>query len=338
MKINVDINFRVQREKVLKNGKIRLIDLSSFHWFGFEKIDRFFGIRKVTRHLEDRKKASSDRAWIAASIMGRSPNYYNKEFMYWLDACTLSCHFCYLHPEVFFANYEGGLFSMDEILDEFEKIRGGKDISYFRISGGEPSIVPEQWLWVLEGLKRRNLQDIFVSSETNLTTGRLIKQLMKDGEISADLFKRICRYENFALFPCFKGTDPDNFYQNTGADPKFFNEQFDSLELYLKEGIRVYPYIINPDPRKMREFLGTIEKRFGKKVLLNLHILKVQTYGNPQVSRRAFNWFYNYYVPKLGDYERNYEGSVKILDEFLREKYGTGYREIPRERTRNRQI
>jgi len=37
------LNFRVQREKALKNGKIRLIDLSFFHWFSFEKIDRFFG-------------------------------------------------------------------------------------------------------------------------------------------------------------------------------------------------------------------------------------------------------------------------------------------------------
>lgn len=330
MKIDVDVNFKVQRGKALRNGKIRLIDLSFFHWFSFEKIDSFFGIRKLTHHLEDRKNASSDRAWIAASIMGRDLNGYNKEFMYWLDACTLSCHFCYIHPEVFFANYKGSLFSMDEILNEFEKIRANKDISYFRISGGEPSIVPEQWLWALEGLEKRNIQDIFVSSETNLTTGRLIKQLMKDGEIPNDLFKKIAQYKNFVLFPCFKGTDPDNFYQNTGADPRFFNDQFDSLELYLQKGIKVYPYIINPAPGKMKEFLETMEKRFGKKMILNLHILKVKIYGNPQVSRRTFNWLYNYYRPKLGDYERNYQNSVEILDEFLREKYGVGYREIPR--------
>jgi len=56
--------------------------------------------------------------------MNKNLNDYNQEFMYWLDACTLSCHFCYIHPEIFFANYKGGLFSIDEILDEFEKIRG----------------------------------------------------------------------------------------------------------------------------------------------------------------------------------------------------------------------
>lgn len=330
MKIDVDINFRVQREKAFKNGKIRLINLSFFHWFSFKKIDSFFGTRKVTHHLEDRKNASSDRAWIAASIMDKTPSEYNEEFMYWLDACTLSCHFCYIHPEIFFANYKGGLFSIDEILDEFEKIRGNKDILYFRISGGEPSIIPEQWLWVLEGLEKRNFQDVFVSSETNLTTGRLIKKLMKDGRIPNDLLEKIARYKNFALFPCFKGTDPNNFYQNTGADPKLFGDQFDSLELYLEKGIKAYPYIINPDPIKMGEFLETIEKRFGKEMILNLHILKVQIYGNPQVSRYAFNWLYSYYVPKLKDYERNYEDSVKVFDEFLREKYGVEYKEIPR--------
>ena len=57
MRIDVDINFRVQREKALQKEKIRLINLSLFHWFTFEKVDRFFGIRRYdgSTHRENRE-------------------------------------------------------------------------------------------------------------------------------------------------------------------------------------------------------------------------------------------------------------------------------------------
>lgn len=330
--INVEVMYRVQREHVLQGDKVRLIDLSTMHWLFFEKFNRFFAIRQVTSSIGERKKATSDRLWLAANLMNGKPEDFNKEFLYMVAACTLSCQFCYILPETFFKSYEGKLFTTEEILCQFEEARKKEEIKCLRVTGGEPFIIPEHLLSVLEGLHKRRLDDVVVSSETNLTTGRQIQRLMKEGVIPNDLFAEISNYKNFILFPCFKGSDPENFCRNTGADQKYFDEQFDSLKMYIEAGIRLYPYIIHPNPFTFSRFLSVLEERFGEKMLLLLHILEPRIYGNPQVSRGTFNILYGFPHTKWEEIEKNYHKCVEALDGVLRKRFGVGYKEIEREK------
>jgi len=192
---------------------------------------------------------------------------YNDVFFYQTKGCDLHCSYCYVDD---FNNNgkldHGAMYvSLNKILEDFYEERekrqklieegmkidsDGKlilECNRLRASGGEPTLVIEQWLELLEKLEKDGMsKEVHLQSDTNLSTGHFIKYLERNGDIPKGILDDVARFPNFSLLASFKGTDPNNFAFNTRSNPKLFEEVFYSFGLYLDAGIDVYPFLYNP--------------------------------------------------------------------------------------------
>ena len=100
------------------------------------------------------------------------------------------------------------------------------------LSGGQPDLVPEWILWMMEELKSRG-KDIltYLWSDNNLTNDFFWKFLVKK---EIDLIKS---YNNYGKVCCFKGFDEKSFSFNTNADSILFNRQFELMKKNIHLGI-----------------------------------------------------------------------------------------------------
>jgi uncharacterized Fe-S cluster-containing radical SAM superfamily protein len=262
---------------------------------------------------------------------------YNHVFIYQLKACNLRCPYCYVDD----ANKDGKetsdskFFSIEEIVDVFIKNRNEK-INRIRPSGGEPTLVIEQLFELLKKLDEIGLtKEVYVQSDTNLTTGHFIDSLIERGELRENILEEIASYKNFGLLASFKGTDPESFARNTKSNPSLFEEQFYSFGKYLEAGIDVYPFLYNPNPRSLESFIDKLVREFGKKVCKRVWVFPIKMY---EVTRDRLLKEAEGKPIKLDDYlkqyeeewKRNFEESEKIMKKIMDERFGCSYKKVLR--------
>lgn len=268
--------------------------------------------------------------WAFYSLKKRAPlKDYANTFIYQTKACNLYCPWCYVDDSNKNAKKENGkYFSIKKIVDVFEKERKNQILLNFRPSGGEPSLVPEQWLLALRELEKRGLRDeIFVQGDNNLTTGYFIKYLEEKEEIEKNLLEKIGEYENFGLLCSFKGTDPVSFSKATGAKPELHEIQFDTFYILTKAGINTYPFIYDPNPNTLEEFMEKAAKKFGDVFYLKTSIFRLKLYG-PEKNRLKHQGI------SIKDYQKqldeNFRKSKEIMQDLIWKKFGLNYQAIPR--------
>jgi organic radical activating enzyme len=202
---------------------------------------------------------------------------YNNKFIYQLKGCNLCCPYCYVDD--LSKNGKPGqgsrFFTIPEIIDIFLEERKkaentNRPLNSFRPSGGEPTIAVEQWLYVLDEFKKRGLdKEIYVQGDTNLTTGHFIKLLEENGEIKRGLLKEVGKYKNFGLLCSFKGTDENNYHENTDIPLKecagFLEENIYTFKKLMKAGIDSYPFFYNPNPATIESFLYRLADEMNDK-------------------------------------------------------------------------
>jgi len=129
----------------------------------------------------------------------------------------------------------GEYFSASELIDMFLAV---EDINVLDLTGGQPDLVPEWILWVMEELDKRNLRNkIFLWVDDNLSIDYFWKYL-NNGQI-----EYITKFPKHSRVGCFKGYDENSFSFNTGVNPKLFQRQFDLFQRFIKEGIDMYAYV-----------------------------------------------------------------------------------------------
>lgn len=270
-------------------------------------------------HLENKKE------------LDEGLNKYCEPFIYQLKACNIHCPYCFVDDFNKNGKFDNGarFFSIPEIVDEFEKEREKRvkeDLNHvcrIRASGGEPTVVPEQWLAMLQEIEKRNLGDkIHFHSDTNLTTGYFLDELEEKGEIEKNIFEKIGQYKNFGLLCSFKGTDVKNFVKNTraNANPEYFYNIFHSFEKFVKAGIDAYPFFYNPNPETLENFLEELARKFGDAVYLKTWVFPLKMY-EPVRARLG---------EKASAYEREWSDNFKMAEEKMREilqrKFGVNYK------------
>jgi len=153
------------------------------------------------------------------------------------------------------------------------------------LSGGQPDLVPEWTVWMLEEIAARDLsKEIFVWSDDNLSNDFLWRFLSR-----TDL-ETLGSAANYARVGCFKGYDPDSFGFNTSAEPNLFFEQFKLMRRLVLAGFDVYGYATFTSPstkdvrRKIREFVDRLQSEVHELFPLRTIPLRIREF-TPMVQR-----------------------------------------------------
>ncbi len=153
-----------------------------------------------------------------------------------IAGCNWNCWYCFVDMSRRIAQIKNGeYFSASELVGMFLAV---EDINILDLTGGQPDLVPEWILWVMEELDKRNLRNkIFLWVDDNLSTDYFWKYL-NDGQI-----EYITKFPKHSRAGCFKGYDESSFSFNTGVSSRLFQRQFDLFKRFIKEGMDMYAYV-----------------------------------------------------------------------------------------------
>lgn len=246
------------------------------------------------------------------------------------------CVPCYVENDSNSGNPAKGVYlSIENIVDSFQKMQKERGTKVIRSTGGEPFVVPEHILALYRELENRGVKPILAQIDTNLSTGRLIEHLEKEGILEKNILGKIAEYDP-KLLVAFKGTSDESIRQNIQAVCSV-EEQTYSLKKIVEAGLDVYPYIYNPDPGTFEGFIGDLQKTFPN-ILPRIHIglLKMYTPTKQRITLLAQRYNKDP-VELIAYYENmwksNYEGSCKIMEALCLKQEGVHYKEIPRVET-----
>lgn len=347
-----------RRKGILKDGKLLLSNLS----VGEQKqdlvktkgsvqgaVDDFYRVKTNIKaapweaylktgdshETRDGKALMFDFNWWPMPELGGKPEDWNEVLLYQLKGCNIACPFCFVDRHNNNGKVDNGAkyFTTEEIVDAFSKFRADKaaegvSINVLRASGGEPSLVPEQWLWTLQELDKRGLSgEVYLQSDTNLLTASAIEHWMSKGEVDGNVLREVSEYGNFGLLSCFKGTDPEIFVENTGCDASRFEEQFKSFAMYVDAGVRIYPHLVNPNPETLEGFMYRLAEEYGEQMFGMVHIFSIGMYGpvKGRFERRGVD-----VKAKAAEWKDNYSQSVELMEDICQRELGVGYKQTNR--------
>lgn len=173
----------------------------------------------------------------AAKALGRAPEEALRTQVFQVSACNWRCWYCFVDATLLSANLRvSNYFTVGELIDMYLKEENRPYV--IDLSGGQPDLVPEWVLWMMEALEERGLNDsVFLWSDDNLSNWYFWEfTTSKQREYVAN-------FPNYSRVACFKGYDEVSFALNTLAEPQLFNQQFEIYQDLLREGLDMYAYV-----------------------------------------------------------------------------------------------
>lgn len=151
--------------------------------------------------------------------------------------CDWRCWYCFVPFELLSANQKQAEWvDAGELVDRY--VADGRRAPMIDLTGGQPDLVPEWTLWMMEALHQRGLSDsTYVWVDDNLSSDNFWRYLTP---AQIDLIKKYPRYGRVG---CFKGFDGRSFSFNTGAAPEHFDRQFEVFARHVSEGEDCYAYV-----------------------------------------------------------------------------------------------
>jgi uncharacterized Fe-S cluster-containing radical SAM superfamily protein len=199
--------------------------------------------------------------------------------------CSWRCWYCFVDFDLLSANPKHSEFkSAAELLDLY--LEEANRPAIIDLSGGQPDLVPEWTVWMLEEIAARGLsKKIFVWSDDNLSNDFLWRFLSR-----TDL-ETLANAPNYARVGCFKGFDHESFGFNTRAEPSLFFEQFKLMRRLVLGGFDVYGYATFTSPNtkgvrtRVREFVDRLQSQVHELFPLRTIPLRIREF-TPMVQRR----------------------------------------------------
>lgn len=197
----------------------------------------------------------------------------NAAFFGQINGCNLKCWQCYVDRRNISANPKYGKYvSAEEYLVQFliesrkyqNSIHPDLKLNILRISGGDPFIVPEFIVWMIEAIEKFGLEDyIYVLVDSNLSTGNFYWKYLTRTQR-----EKIRNHRNIGFCGCYKGFDEESFTEICGAAPEFFSEQFKMHRRLIDEGLDVYTYLypLTYSDQKLKERIVSFIERLQKEV------------------------------------------------------------------------
>jgi len=174
--------------------------------------------------------------------------------------CNWRCWYCYVDfPLLSGRRDHSALLSADELVERY--LAEPSRPSVIDLTGGQPDLVPEWIVWMIQARQRRGLDEqVYLWSDDNLSNAYFWEKLT-DGQrrivFEAPHYGKVC---------CFKGFDDASFAFNTGAAPALFSRQFDLMRRLVRDTpLDLYSYatFTAPDDRgidvRMRAFVDRLQ-------------------------------------------------------------------------------
>lgn len=151
--------------------------------------------------------------------------------------CNWRCWYCFVDFKLLSGSRKYSSFlHCDEMVELYlsNKVRP----PMIDLSGGQPDLTPEWIPWMMEALRKRNLdKSVFLWSDDNLSNDYFWR-FLTDEQISDiesySMYSRVC---------CFKGVDESSFELNTQASGNLFSRQIELFERFTRTKIDLYAYI-----------------------------------------------------------------------------------------------
>lgn len=207
----------------------------------------------------------------------------------------------------------------------------GKDMEpkVIRVSGGEPTIALD---WIYEMWKQIGKQNIdFVGQiDSNLSTGRVVDRFEKEGIYEDNIMKKLAKYP-VKVLTAIKGIDDRNLQKNVQSTATL-DDQIYSLKRFLEAGFDIYPQMYNPEPKKLKKYLKMMDDQIDN-FSMKIHIGPLKIYS-PTEKRLLAEQRYcgkpDLIKVKKELWDKNYKKGVEIIDSYLNETYGIGYKDTSR--------
>ncbi|MEM4536525.1 MAG: radical SAM protein [Nitrososphaerota archaeon] len=289
------------------------------------------GIKELAVQFDIYKHIVFDYASICSKKLGGDWRKYNNLLTVQIAVCNFHCWYCYVPDELKSGSKEYSQYmSAEEILDTFLSIRNGNEDKYniLRISGGEPFLVPDLVLEILELVEKRDLSDmVCIWSETNLSPfikndqGEILAQSwLKESNRSLQEFSN---FKNFVLHPCLHGTTPTNLEEVTLVKGNYYTELLEALKVLVDYKIDIYPtFSSNTCTVDGIKDIFYRLKSINEKLPLRVALIEYHLDYEPIDLRLSRS--------RRKGYLNGKRGLISRWDELLKQHYGVGYAQIPR--------
>lgn len=171
--------------------------------------------------------------------------------------CNWRCWYCYVPFDLLSGNLDkSAMLTAEQLVAMYAAEQDPPLI--IDLSGGQPDLVPEWIPWMMEELRRCNLDEgTYLWSDDNLSND-YFWQYLTPQEIEL-----VASYQNYGHVCCFKGFNAESFAFNTLADPSLFDRQFALMSRFIELGIDIYGYVTftTPSSRDIRESITSFVDR-----------------------------------------------------------------------------
>ena len=231
-----------------------------------------------------KKTEFQNPTYSAAYKLKRNLSEFTKVFTMQVAGCNYSCNYCFVPRELNSADERcGRSFSAKEIVEEFLRIKkdSKEPMNVIRISGGECMIIPEIIIDVYDEIMKRS-PNLYLWIDTNLSAIEIMKERKNELE-------KVLSQKNVGIVGCFKGTVKEDFSLITGAEEKFYKDQFEAVKFLIDFGADLYAYIpayvYNEEmaEEKLESFLFELQK-VSKNLPLRLEMLKVEDFPAAKIN------------------------------------------------------
>jgi uncharacterized Fe-S cluster-containing radical SAM superfamily protein len=242
--------------------------------------DKFLGLGKNGF----KRTEFQNPTYSAAYNLKRSLAEFSKVFTMQIAGCNYSCNYCFVPRELNSADERcGRFFSAKEIVEEFLRIKkdSKEPMNVIRISGGECMIIPEIVVDIYNEMMKKS-PGLYLWIDTNLSAIEIMKEQKNELE-------KVLSQKNVGIVGCFKGATKEDFSLITGAEEKFYKNQFEAANFLIDLGADFYVYVPayvydeKMAEEKLENFLFNLQK-VSKNLPLRLEMLKIEDFPAAKIN------------------------------------------------------
>lgn len=156
--------------------------------------------------------------------------------VYQIVGCNWRCWYCFVDDEILSGNTSKCQWlTIEELIDTFLE----QNLDIIDLSGGQPDLVPEWCLWVMQELEKRGYRGKkYIWLDDNLSTPSILESQLSSQEI-----KYMADYPLHSRACCFKGFSDNTIQFNIQNKKIKIAEQIKCFEKLYNYGFDLYAYI-----------------------------------------------------------------------------------------------